>query len=95
MIRFKHVNEETCIAAGVDPQKLELLCRKMNKVFRELDGMGKGISLFGNSGTLQVVKVRVGDMYYNLADQFSVAANGGDPNNLVTEKGIFLLDVGK
>ena len=94
MIRFRHVNEETCIAAGVDPQKLELLCRKMNKVFRELDGMGKGISLFGNSGTLQVVKVRVGDMYYNLADQFSVTADGGNPDGYVTENGIFIIDVG-
>lgn len=92
MMRFKHVNEETCIAAGVDPQKLELLCRKMDRVFKELDEME--VSLFGHSGTLHVVKEKHGDLYYNLADQFSVTADGGDPDSYVTENGIHIIDVG-
>lgn len=66
----KYVNTESCVAAGIDPEKLELLCRKLEKVTKELKNMG--ISIFGASGECNLVIEKYPSLYYVVADNFSI-----------------------
>ena len=44
-----YADEESCLAAGVDPMKVESIARRLDKLGREADKMG--LFIFGGSGS--------------------------------------------
>lgn len=51
-----YADEESCLAAGVDPKKIELLAKKVSRLAREVEAMGLFIFGGSGSGTLRTVR---------------------------------------
>lgn len=51
-----HANEAECLAAGLDPKRVESIARRINKAAKEAREMG--LEVFGGStaGTLRVIE---------------------------------------
>ena len=86
------VNEDECIAAGLDPEAVRKIARRIERVAR--DAAKEGIMIFGGSGfgVLAPVDDRGRGARLRLADLEGGVWDGGDGGQRTDEAGLLVID---